>query len=146
MSLLLGGVGVAIDLNRIDADLGVALPMPLQLLVLLLPLVVEDQDLVPAAFAEHSAEHAQRRGVRQRVVLRAVRAGDTQHIAEFDGAVLACRNLLNLHNVARGDTVLLSTGTNDRVHTSSGVRSGERKPSSAGWADTCSLPCGAAQN
>jgi hypothetical protein len=48
-----GGVGHAVGLNGLDAHLGKVLPVALQLLVLLLPLEVEDQDLFAAAFAEN---------------------------------------------------------------------------------------------
>ena len=50
---LLGcGIGLAIGLDGLDADLSKVLPVPLQLFVLLLALQVEDQNLVARAFAE----------------------------------------------------------------------------------------------
>src|ERR1035438_886705 len=57
-ALLAGcGVGHAVGLDGLDANLGKVLPVALQLLVLLLALQVEDQDLVAAAFAENLGGH-----------------------------------------------------------------------------------------
>src|SRR5208337_716675 len=89
---------------------------------LLLPLQVKDQDLVSPALAQSLGCH-----------LRAGRldhgsrlARNRQHVAEFDGLVFG-RYTLNLHHVAWCDPILLTTGTNNRVH----------KPSIAGRLGRC---------
>src|SRR5580704_18626641 len=110
--LLLGGIGVVVDLNGVDPNLRIVLAMTLQLLVLLLPLVVEDQDLVAATLAKHGSDNLGGRRFGDRFVPAISIAGNSQHFAELDGAILASCGLLNLYNVARGDTILLSTGTN----------------------------------
>ena len=51
------GVGDAVGLDGLDANLGKVLPVTLQLLVLLLPLQVEDQDLGGPAVAEDLGGH-----------------------------------------------------------------------------------------
>ena len=51
-----GFVAVAVDLNFADAHLGETLAVPLQLLVLLLALEVEDENLVVATLADDGAE------------------------------------------------------------------------------------------
>ena len=56
-AVLLCGVGRAVHLDLVNTDLGVGLAMSLQLFVLLLALVVEDQDLRAAAFADDGADH-----------------------------------------------------------------------------------------
>src|ERR1017187_7177416 len=112
------GIGHAVGLNGLDAHLGKILPVSLQLLVLLLPLQVEDQDLVAAAFAEYFGSNlgAGRLGHGSGV------AGDCEHIAELDRLGLGVGNhTLNFDYVAWSDSILLTTGANNRVH----------KPSSA---------------
>src|SRR5271170_4917471 len=86
--------------------------MPLQLLVLLLPLVMEDQDLGAASFAENGADHLGVCRLRDRARL----TGDGQDFAEFDGIVLARRSLFNLENIARGDAILFPACADDCVH------------------------------
>src|SRR5580692_4042253 len=113
--LLLCAVGRSIDLDLVDANLGKPLTVSLQLLVLLLPLVVEDQDLVAASITQNRGNHFSRLGLRHRTRI----AGKCQHIAEFDGAVIIRSRPLNLHHVARSDTILLTTCADHRVHKSS---------------------------
>src|ERR1035437_4849448 len=115
--LLGGGVGDAVGLDGLDAHLGKVLPVTLQLLVLFLPLEVEDQNLIAPALAQHFGDHlgGGRFGHGSRFI------ADGQHIAELDGLILVGNHALNLHHVAWRDAILLTTGTNHRVH----------KPSSA---------------
>src|SRR5690242_5380879 len=80
---LLSAVGVSVHLNGVDANLREALAMSLQLLVLLLPLVVEDQDLVPAALADNGSDDF-RAG---RAAQGAGIAREREHVAEFERAV-----------------------------------------------------------
>src|ERR1039458_1609979 len=85
-ALLGGGVGLAVGLDGLDAHLGKVLPVPLQLLVLLFALQVEDQNLVAPALAQHLA------------------------------GLVCGFNALNLQHVAGRDPILLATGANNRVH------------------------------
>src|SRR5215469_4166475 len=87
--------------------------MALQLLVLLLPLVVEDQDLLAASLADDFGQHLR---AAQLLLKLALVAADRQHIRELQCAVMLA--LLNPQRVAGSHAVLLAAGTNDCVHNS----------------------------
>src|SRR5690242_11127161 len=100
--------------NFRDAHRGKVLPVAAQLLVLLLALVMKNQDLLAAAFADNFADHA-------RVWLLAhlaLFAGDRQH-GELQMPVSAGPDLLHSNYIAGRHPVLLPTGADNRVHTSS---------------------------
>src|SRR5580692_9328767 len=101
----LGGVAIAVHLNFADAYLREALAVALQLLVLLLPLEVEDQNLVAAPFGDHGAEHFG--GLR--LYERSGIAGEGENVAKFNRAVLGRLDRFDLHDVAGSNPVLLST-------------------------------------
>src|ERR1700688_2070878 len=103
---------LSIKSNLGDADRGVILPVSTQLLVLLFALVVEDQNFLAASLLDDLASYERPRPRRQ----HASRLGrNRQHIAELDLAVLV---FLRFHpdHVARGNTILLSTCADHRVH------------------------------
>src|SRR6266568_6424299 len=93
-SLLLGAVGHAIDLNFVDAYFGEGLAMSLELLVLLLPLVMEDENLVATALAEHRSYYLRRSGFGDGAGITRER----ENVAELDGFTFGL-SLLNLENV-----------------------------------------------
>src|SRR5579875_3641176 len=101
----LRGEAPAVHLDLVDLDLNEALAMALQLLILLLALVVEHKDLVPAAFTHDGGEHL---GAAQLLLEAACFAANRHYVRELQRAVLVPA-LLNLQGVARGHTVLLAT-------------------------------------
>src|SRR5216683_5973745 len=121
-----------IKCNLGDADCSIVLPVSTELLVLLLALVVEDQYLLAASLLDDLAGYERSRPRRQ----HAARLGrNRQHVAELDPAILV---FLRFHpdHVARGNTILLSTCADHRVHKLSFVLVWERgfapsKPSAA---------------
>src|SRR5260221_14067616 len=86
--------------------------MSTQLLVLLLALVMEDQDLLTASLLDDLAGYQRPRARRQHA---ACLGRNRQQVTELDPAVLI---FLRFHpdHVARGDTILLSTSADHRVH------------------------------
>src|SRR6185503_15675211 len=108
--------------------------MSLQLLVLLLPLEVEDQDFIAAALTHDRADDLCGR----RAAEGAGIAGKRQHIAEFQSAVFVGNGLFNFDHVAGGDAILFTTGADDRVHNSSERPLSGRASIFSGWAETCS--------
>src|SRR5579872_2520825 len=90
------------------------LPVPAQLLVLLLALVMEDQDLRAAAFFNDLADHARTRSI----VDLAFFARNCEH-GKLHQAIGAGARLLHSNYVAGRHPVLLATGADNRVHTSS---------------------------
>src|SRR6185437_7473414 len=104
---------LAIHLDLVDLHLNEALAVALQLLVLLLPLVVEDKDLVAAALADDLGQHLR---AAQLLLKLALVAAHRQHIRELQRAIVLA--LLNPQRVAGSHAVLLAAGTNDCVHNS----------------------------
>src|SRR6185437_5355548 len=104
---------LAIHLDLVDLHLNEALAVALQLLVLLLPLVVEDKDLVAAALADDLGQHLR---AAQLLLKLALVAAHCQHIRELQRAIVLA--LLNPQRVAGSHAVLLAAGTNDCVHNS----------------------------
>src|SRR5215469_9193395 len=97
-----------------DAHGRVRLPMPAQLLVLFLALVVEDQDLCAAPFFHHFAHHA-----RVRLIADLPFFARHGHHGEFHLTVAAGPHFLHPDHIARRHPVLLPTGADNRVHTPS---------------------------
>src|SRR5580700_4383756 len=105
-----------------DAHRCVRLPVPAQLLVLLLALVVEHEDLRAAALFNHLADHARIRLLAGLAGLNlACFAGNRQH-GELDLTVSAGDYFLHSNYISGRHPVLLSTGADDRVHTSASVK------------------------
>src|SRR5579863_7686191 len=124
----LRGVAVAVHLDLADLHLGERLAVALQLLVLLLPLEVEDQHLVAAAFADDGAEHLRRLRLHQRPAV----ARKGENVGELHRAVFGWGNRLHLHYVAGSNPVLLATCANHRVHKTSGApKTHPKNPGSA---------------
>src|SRR6267143_3564709 len=101
-----------IKCNLGDADCSIVLPVSTELLVLLLALVVEDQYLLAASLLDDLAGYERSRPRGQ----HAARLGrNRQHVTELDLSVLV---FLRFHpdHVARGNTILLSTCADHRVH------------------------------
>src|SRR5579875_2634543 len=109
---LLRPVRVAVDLDLLNPDLGKVLAMPLQLFVLLLPLVMEDQDFIAPTFP---LDRSQNPGI-TRLDDRASLAGERQDFAELNLPVLMGGRRLNFQNVARRDAILFAACANDSVH------------------------------
>src|SRR5258708_39706426 len=86
--------------------------MSTQLLVLLLALVMEDQDLLTASLLDDLAGYQCPRARRQHA---ACLGRNRQHVTELHPAILV---FLRFHpdHVARGNTILLSTCADHRVH------------------------------
>src|SRR6476646_7943553 len=82
-ALLSVGVGHSIGFNSLDTDLNKVLTVSLELLVLLFPLQVEDQDLFAAAFAEHFGCDLGGRGLGHAEI-----TADQENITEFNGLIL----------------------------------------------------------
>jgi hypothetical protein len=83
---------------------------------------VEDQDLVATSFTQHGSHNLGSRRLGDSARL----GGNCQYIAKFDRIAFHGR-LFNLHHIARGDTVLLSTCADHRVHNASSTpKSGAR--------------------
>src|ERR1700722_12383056 len=113
----------SLELLAVECDLdnphrGKVLPMPAQLLILLLALVMEDQDLLLAALLDNFSGHL-RSGFRHANLAGLGR--DRQHVAELNFAVAAGALALYSNYVAGRHPVLLATGADDRVHTYSSV-------------------------
>src|SRR5512140_1504762 len=86
-------------------------------LALFAALLLEDDDLVAAKLADDGRLH--RRTLDERSANRRLVAADHQHLVEADVAILGAAENVALHveRLALSDPVLLSTSTNDRVHT-----------------------------
>src|ERR1700722_14927353 len=100
--------------------------MALQLLVLLLALEMEDQDLIPASFADHGAKYLRLRRLDDG--RRSI--GERQNIVEFHCVVGVAHGLFDLQNVAGRNTILLTTCADHRVHKISKRRA---TPASQNW-------------
>ena len=108
------GKALAIESDFSNPDCGKRLAMPVNLLVLLLPLEVEDQDLIrAAAFHDLAADHGPCARPDGAFLAETARTSLNSMVSP-----LAARQLLNFHNVAGCDAVLLSPGANNRVHNS----------------------------
>src|SRR5580704_6326560 len=113
-----------LELLPIKSDLdnphrGKVLPMPAQLLILLLAFVMEDQDLFLAALLHDFTGHLRARLGHANLA----RLGrDRQHVAEFNLAVGAGALAFDPNYIARRHPVLLATGADDRVHTYASVK------------------------
>src|SRR5208282_242781 len=104
--------GLPASRNLRDAHRGVRLPMPAQLLVLFLALVMEDQNFRAAALFDDFAYHP-------RVRLQAHSpsfARNRQHW-KLHHPVRPRNQLLHSYYISRRHPVLLSTGADNRVHT-----------------------------
>src|SRR5580700_6034680 len=104
--------------NLGNAHGGKRLPVPAQLLVLLLPLVMKNQDFRAATFFHHFANHAR---WRFRFADLSFAPRHRQHVREVHVAVGSRSQLLHSNHVSGRHPVLLSTGADDRVHTSASV-------------------------
>src|ERR1700681_1579489 len=98
--------------NLGDADSGVVLPVPTQLLVLFLALVMEDKNFVSASLLDNLAGHECLRS-RGRNVTRLSR--NCEHVAKGHASVLVSL-LFHPDHIAWGDAILLSTCADHRVH------------------------------
>src|SRR5690348_3965126 len=87
-----------------------------ELLVLLLPLVVEDQDFLGAALFEHAGEDAG--GVACGARELAFGGAGGENIGKFKLAVLGGL-AFDVNDVAGRDAILLASGADDRVHSAS---------------------------
>src|SRR5712692_6426159 len=94
--------------------------MSTQLLVLLLPFVVEDQDLIAAPLLHDFADDSRFR-LWPPDLARLAR--DRQHIAELNLPVCAVALALHPNHIAGRHPVLLSSGADNRVHTYASVES-----------------------
>src|ERR1700733_7610119 len=115
---------LSVHRNLVDADLDEVLAVALHLLVLLLALQLEDQDLVAAAFAQHSARHL--RAVQRRLKLALFRA-DGEHVGELNRAI-GVRRALQLQRLTRGDDILLAAGTNYCIHSQTSCAAADGNP------------------
>src|SRR6185437_11767833 len=106
--------GLAVKGDLSDPYGGKRLAMAVNLFVLLLPLEMEDQDLVRASAFHHLAgDHGALAGANG-----ACLGGNRQHVIEFHRIALRGRKLLNLYYVSGRHTILLPPGANHRVHNS----------------------------
>src|SRR6185437_261110 len=107
-------IGHAVGHNGLDANLSEILPVPRQLLVLLLPLEMEDQHLVAAPLAKHLGRNLRtsRPGQLSRL------AGNRQHVAELHRPILR-RDGLDLQHVSGRNPVLLPSRAYHCVHSES---------------------------
>src|SRR6185312_2774839 len=106
--------GLAVKSDLSNPYGGKRLAMPVNLFVLLLPLEMEDQDLVRASAFHHLAgDH----GALSRAN-GACLGGNRQHVIKFHRIALRGRKLLNLYYVSGRHTILLPPGANHRVHNS----------------------------
>src|SRR5579864_1484711 len=108
---------LAIESDLSDSHRAERLPMSSQLLVLLLPLVVEDDNFLAAAFAENFAGH---QGTRSRTRNLPFAGRDCQHVAKFNLAVLRALRLKAQH-IAGRHSILFSTCADHRVHSYASV-------------------------
>src|SRR5208283_4705907 len=115
----------ALDDDVVDLELGIALAMPLMLLVMLAPAHLEDLQPFAAAVAEDGRFHrgAGNRGLAQ-LHRRAV--AHQQHRAEIDLRPDVGRQQLHPEFFAGGNLVLLAAGLDDRIHRNS-LGSGAKK-------------------
>jgi len=108
---------LSFELLAIHADAGdlhgrERLTVPIQLLILLLTLVVEDQDFVGSPLFDYLSGNE---GAR-RFAQFAFGAANRQHLVELNVFAAGLRQLLNLDYVAGCDALLLSPGADHRVH------------------------------
>src|SRR5262249_24809863 len=106
---------LASALDRLDADLGVVLPVTVAAPVVLAPLHLEDADLRPARLGGDRAD-CLRPGHERLAHARLALAGDQQHLRELDAIADRPRELLDAHRLARFHAVLLATRSDHRVH------------------------------
>jgi len=95
-----------------------------QLLVLLLPLVVEDKDLCAAPFFHQLADYAR---FRLRFADLPVSRRNRQYLLELDMSVGASSQFLHSNHIPGRHPVLLAAGADNRVHTSASVKFRERQ-------------------
>ena len=94
--------------------------MSAQTFVLLFAFVMEDQDLIVAAFLNHLADYAR---LRLRPGDFTLGTRDCQHIAELQLPISASARFFHSNYVPGGHPVLLPTGADDRVHTYASINS-----------------------
>src|SRR5579862_1590320 len=100
-----------VEIDFCDAHRRERLPVPTQLLVLLLPFVVEDQNLRPASFLHNFADHAR---LCLRLVDRAFATRNRQNIGKAHLAIGSRSQFLHSNHIARRHPVLLPTGADNR--------------------------------
>src|SRR5262249_51183344 len=91
-----GGEFLPVKGNFGNAHGGERLPMSGDLLVLFLPFVVEDQDLVAAACADHIASYRSALGFRN----LSIPCRNREHVAELNLAVLCAPLGLEAHHIS----------------------------------------------
>src|SRR5579859_6275822 len=106
------GKALAVERDLGDPYRGKRLAMPVNLLVLLFALEVEDENFVGlAAFHHLSANDSAGAGTDS-----AFLPGHSQNVIEFNHVAISGGQLLNFHYVAGCDAVLFPPGANYRVH------------------------------
>src|SRR5205807_491939 len=105
--------------NLRDAHSAEGLPVPAQLLILLLAFVVENQNLRSAAFFHEFADDPRSR-LRLRNLSFATR--HSQYLGELHLAISARGQLLHSNHIPGRHPVLLSTSADNRVHTFASVK------------------------
>src|SRR5438552_3878678 len=111
--------------------------MSAQTFVLLFALVMEDQDLIVAAFLNHLADYAR---LRLRPGDFTLGTRDCQYIAELQLPISASARFFHSNYVTGGHPVLLPTGADDRVHTYASINSNPpRTPARLGNLQVCCL-------
>src|SRR5579885_147681 len=98
-----------------DFHFGVILPVPLFLVVMLAPAMLDDADLVAAAAAGDLGLDAGA-GHRRRAELEGLAIGDQQHLVELHRSADFGVQALHAQRFAGGDAILLATGLDDGVH------------------------------
>src|SRR2546423_6145827 len=107
---------MSLTLNDVvDADLGIRLPMPLRLLVMLAPAQLEDLHLVAAAVAEHGRSY-ERAGDERRADLDALARAHEEHLVERDGGADVRGQCFDAKRRAGLDAILLAAGFDHCIH------------------------------
>src|SRR5580704_93644 len=105
---------LSIDRDFSDPHRREILPVPAQLLVLLLALVVKDKNLRAPTFFHYLADNLY---ARAGLGHRALTWRNRQHVAKLYDAIGARRHLLHSNYVPGRHSVLLTASADDRVHT-----------------------------
>src|SRR5260370_5330583 len=105
--------------NLRDAHSAERLPVPAQLLILLLALVVENQNLRSAAFFHEFADDPRSRFWLSDLTFS---TRHSQYLRELHLAIGACGQLLHSNHIPGRHPVLLPAGADNRVHTFASVK------------------------